>query len=44
VLDVADVTSPLITHTARTIDYVSRVVVHGDDAYAPLGMYGLQQY
>ena len=44
VLDVAKMASPVITHTARTIGYLSRIVVHGSYAYAPLGSYGLQRY
>jgi uncharacterized secreted protein with C-terminal beta-propeller domain len=44
VLDVTNMAKPLITHTARTIGYLSRIVVHGNYAYAPLGAYGLQRY
>jgi hypothetical protein len=44
VLDAANMASPVITHTARTLGYLSRIVVHGNYAYAPLGSYGLQRY
>ncbi len=44
VVDVADLANPVIAHTARTLNYVSRIVMQGGHAYAPLGMYGLQRY
>jgi hypothetical protein len=44
VLDVSDIGTPNIAHTARTLGYLSRIVLHGDYAYAPLGMYGVHRY
>ncbi len=44
VVDVTSLAAPTITHTSRTIGYVSRIVVHNKYAYAPLDMFGLQRY
>lgn len=44
VLDITDPAAPVIEHTARTIGYLSRVVVNGDHVYAPMGIYGLRRY
>ncbi|MCK5796312.1 MAG: hypothetical protein KAI47_03960 [Deltaproteobacteria bacterium] len=44
VLDASSMVKPVIEHTARTIGYLSRIVLHDSHAYAPLGSYGLQRY
>jgi hypothetical protein len=44
VLDVQSVAKPTILKTARTLGYLGRIVVAAGSIYAPLGMYGLQQY
>ncbi|MBW2737028.1 MAG: beta-propeller domain-containing protein, partial [Deltaproteobacteria bacterium] len=43
-VDLSQMAEPKITHTARTISYVGRVLTHDDDLYAPLGYFGLQSY
>ncbi|MCA9672626.1 MAG: beta-propeller domain-containing protein [Myxococcales bacterium] len=44
VTDMSKMPTPQVVSSSRTIGYVSRIVVDGSTAYAPLGMYGLQQY
>lgn len=44
VVDLSQMATPTIVSSARTIGFVSRIVVNGAHTYAPLGMYGLQQY
>jgi hypothetical protein len=44
VLDVSQPASPIIVSSARTLGYISSLVENGGKLYAPLGMYGVQQY
>ncbi|MCA9544361.1 MAG: hypothetical protein KC613_08220, partial [Myxococcales bacterium] len=44
VLDVRDPSAPVIDFAARTIGYLSRVVVHDGAVYSPMSMYGVHRY
>ncbi|MCB9550210.1 MAG: beta-propeller domain-containing protein [Myxococcales bacterium] len=43
-LDVRDAADPAIRFAARTIGYLSRIVVDAGYAYAPMGMFGVHRY
>ncbi len=44
VLDGANLVSPTVLSTARTLSYISRIVEDNQHLYAPLGWFGLQRY
>ncbi|MBU1899542.1 beta-propeller domain-containing protein [Myxococcota bacterium] len=44
VLDVSNPASPSVRYAARTIGYLSRIVLHGLHAYTPMGWYGVHRY
>ncbi|MGK0361851.1 MAG: hypothetical protein ACI9U2_004169 [Bradymonadia bacterium] len=44
VLDVTDPANTVIEFAARTIGYLSRLVVHDNAIYAPLGMFGVHRH
>jgi len=44
VLDVSDAAQPVVRYAARSIGYLSRIVLHGLYAYTPLGWYGIHRY
>ena len=44
VLDLADLEAPSVESVARTIGYLSRIVVHEGTVYAPMGLFGLREY
>lgn len=43
-LDLSDSSAPLVESTARTIGYLSRIVVNEGTVYAPMGVYGVHHY
>ncbi|MEZ4471304.1 MAG: hypothetical protein R3F60_10990 [bacterium] len=43
-LDVRDAASPTVRFAARTIGYLSRIVVDQGFAYAPMGMFGVHRH
>lgn len=44
VVDVADAAAPVVDHAARTIGYLSRIVVNEGQVYAPMGSFGVHRY
>jgi hypothetical protein len=43
VLDVDDPADPTIVSSARTVGYISQIVLHEDYIYSPLGMFGVHR-
>jgi hypothetical protein len=43
-LDARDAAAPVVVESHRTVGYVSRVVVHDDALYAPLGTFGVRRF
>jgi hypothetical protein len=43
-LDVTDAARPAIEASARTLGYLSRIVVNDGDVYTPMGWFGVQRY
>ena len=44
VLDVTDPANTIIEFAARTIGYLSRLVIHDDAIYTPLGLFGVHRH
>lgn len=44
VLDLAEDQPPVVESAARTIGYLSRIIVEDNDVYAPMGLFGLRTY
>lgn len=44
VLDVADAAAPVIEQAARTLGYLSRIIVRDGKVYTPMGMFGVHAY
>jgi hypothetical protein len=42
VLDAADPSDPTIVNSARSVGYISRILVHGDVLYSPMGYFGVR--
>ena len=43
VLDASDAARPVLVSSARTVNYVSKVVAHEDHVYLPLGWFGVHR-
>lgn len=43
VLDVSDPSDPEVVSSARTVGYISRIVLHEGHIYTPLGMFGVHR-